>query len=117
MESPSDLARVVVADDDVLLREGLASLLERSGYRVLGQSGSAAELLALVREYKPDLAIVDIRMPPAHSTEGLDAARVIRAEFPQIAKSARAQAPAAPISTPPDAAPDFLASASSASGS
>jgi DNA-binding NarL/FixJ family response regulator len=85
MESPSDLARVVVADDDVLLREGLASLLERSGYRVLGQSGSAAELLALVREYKPDLAIVDIRMPPAHSTEGLDAARVIRAEFPQIA--------------------------------
>jgi DNA-binding NarL/FixJ family response regulator len=85
MESPSDLARVVVADDDVLLREGLASLLERSGYRVLGQSGSAAGLLALVREYKPDLAIVDIRMPPAHSTEGLDAARVIRAEFPQIA--------------------------------
>jgi DNA-binding NarL/FixJ family response regulator len=85
MESPSDLARVIVADDDVLLREGIASLLERSGYRVLGQSGSAAELLALVREHKPDLAIVDIRMPPAHTTEGLDAARVIRAEFPQIA--------------------------------
>jgi DNA-binding NarL/FixJ family response regulator len=77
--------RVVVADDDVLLREGLASLLERSGYEVTGQSESARELLELVREHQPDLAIVDIRMPPAYTTEGLDAARVIREEFPQTA--------------------------------
>jgi DNA-binding NarL/FixJ family response regulator len=75
--------RVVLADDDVLLREGLASLLERSAYEVVGQSGDAAELIALVREHEPDLAIVDIRMPPTHSIEGLEAARVIRAEFPR----------------------------------
>jgi DNA-binding NarL/FixJ family response regulator len=77
--------RVVVADDDVLLREGLASLLERSGYEVAGQSGNARELLEHVREQEPDLAIVDIRMPPAHTTEGLDAARIIRDEFPDTA--------------------------------
>ncbi|MGX9789550.1 response regulator [Mycobacterium sp. MMS18-G62] len=74
--------QVVVADDDVLLREGLASLLDRSGFEVVGQAGDAAELLALVRGSKPQLAIVDIRMPPTHTTEGLDAARVIRAESP-----------------------------------
>jgi DNA-binding NarL/FixJ family response regulator len=74
--------RVALADDDVLLREGLASLLERSGFDVVGQAGDAEELLALVREREPDLVIVDIRMPPAHATEGLDAARVIRAERP-----------------------------------
>jgi DNA-binding NarL/FixJ family response regulator len=74
--------RVALADDDVLLREGLASLLERSGFDVVGQAGDAEELLALVREREPDLVIVDIRMPPAHATEGLDAARVIRAEHP-----------------------------------
>ena len=79
------LARVVLAEDDVLLREGLASLLERSGYKVVGQCGTAPELLAVVREHGPDLAIVDIRMPPKHATEGLDAARVIREEFPQTA--------------------------------
>jgi DNA-binding NarL/FixJ family response regulator len=79
------LARVVLAEDDVLLREGLASLLERSGYKVVGQCGTAPELLAAVRELGPDLAIVDIRMPPKHATEGLDAARVIREEFPQTA--------------------------------
>ena len=77
--------RVVVAEDDVLSREGLASLLERSGYEVVGRCGSAAELLAFVREHRPDLAIVDIRMPPGHATEGLDAARVIRAELPDTA--------------------------------
>ena len=77
--------RVVLADDDVLLREGLASLLERSGYEVVGRCGSAAELLAFVREHRPDLVIVDIRMPPGHATEGLDAARVIRAELPDTA--------------------------------
>jgi DNA-binding NarL/FixJ family response regulator len=76
---------VVLADDDVLLREGLASLLERSGFEVVGRCGSAPELLALVREHRPDLAIVDIRMPPDHTTEGLDAARVIRAELPDTA--------------------------------
>jgi DNA-binding NarL/FixJ family response regulator len=78
-------AQVVLADDDVLLREGLASLLDRSGYDVVGQSGTSRELLELVREHEPDLAIVDIRMPPTHSTEGLEAARVIREESPQTA--------------------------------
>ena len=76
--------RIVLADDDVLLREGLASLLERSGFEVVGQAGDGTQLLALVRADKPDLVIVDIRMPPSHSTEGLDAARVIREEFPSI---------------------------------
>jgi len=75
-------ARVVVADDDVLLREGIASLLAGEGFEVVGQAGSASSLLAAVREHAPDLCIVDIRMPPGHSTEGLDAAREIRAEFP-----------------------------------
>jgi DNA-binding NarL/FixJ family response regulator len=74
--------RIVLADDDVLLREGLASLLERSGFDVVGQAGDAPQLMALVREHEPDLAIVDIRMPPAHATEGLEAARSIREEFP-----------------------------------
>ena len=74
--------RVAVADDDVLLREGLASLLERSGFDVVGQAGDGSALLELVRDEKPELVIVDIRMPPDHDTEGLDAARVIRAELP-----------------------------------
>ncbi|MDT4997098.1 MAG: hypothetical protein QOD45_1166 [Pseudonocardiales bacterium] len=77
--------RVVLADDDVLLREGMASLLDRSGFEVVGQAGDGVELLALVRSTTPDLAIVDIRMPPAHATEGLDAARVIRQELPDTA--------------------------------
>jgi serine/threonine-protein kinase PknK len=77
--------RVVLADDDVLLREGLAGLLERSGFEVVGQSGTASELIALVREHRPELAIVDIRMPPDHTSEGLEAARVIRAELPETA--------------------------------
>lgn len=76
--------RVVVADDDVLLREGLASLLERSGFEVAGQAGDATALLELVRDQRPDLVLVDIRMPPTHTSEGLDAARVIRDEFPDI---------------------------------
>ena len=75
--------RIALADDDVLLREGLASLLERSGFEVVGQAGDAGELLALVREHEPDLVMVDIRMPPTHETEGLEAARVIREEFPE----------------------------------
>ena len=77
--------RVVVADDDVLLREGLASLLTRSGFEVVGQAGDAAALLTLVRDEGPQLAIVDIRMPPDHHTEGLDAARTIRAQWPDVA--------------------------------
>lgn len=76
--------RVVVADDDVLLREGLASLLDRSGFDVVGQAADATELLALVRDQAPQLAVVDIRMPPTHTTEGLDAAKVIRTESPDI---------------------------------
>jgi DNA-binding NarL/FixJ family response regulator len=77
--------RVALADDDILLREGLASLLERSGFEIVGQCGTAAHLLALVRHESPELVIVDIRMPPAHSTEGLEAARQIRSDYPDIA--------------------------------
>jgi DNA-binding NarL/FixJ family response regulator len=77
--------RAVLADDDVLLREGLAGLLERSGFDVVGQCGNASELVALVREHRPELAIVDIRMPPSHTSEGLDAAQLIREEFPETA--------------------------------
>lgn len=76
--------RIALADDDVLLREGLASLLERSGFVVVGQAGDGEELLTLVREHEPDLALVDIRMPPDHDTEGLEAARAIREEYPDL---------------------------------
>jgi DNA-binding NarL/FixJ family response regulator len=74
--------RVVLAEDDVLLREGLASLLDRSGYEVVGQVGDGTQLLALAREAGPDLVVADIRMPPTHTTEGLDAALAIRQERP-----------------------------------
>jgi DNA-binding NarL/FixJ family response regulator len=77
-------ARVILAEDDVLFRECLASLLDYSGLDVVGQAGDAAQLLALVRDNTPELVVVDIRMPPTHTTEGLDAARVIRDEFPDI---------------------------------
>jgi serine/threonine-protein kinase PknK len=76
--------RVIVADDDVLLREGLASLLARSGFEVVGQAGDAEELMPLVRKFLPEIVLVDIRMPPTHTIEGLDAARTIREELPQI---------------------------------
>src|SRR5262245_3402647 len=76
---------VVIADDDLLLREGIASLLTQAGYSVIGQAGDATELVSLVREYRPDVAIVDIRMPPDHATEGLRAAQAIRDEMPEIA--------------------------------
>jgi serine/threonine-protein kinase PknK len=79
----SDL-RVVLAEDDVLLREGLASLLQRSGFEVVGQAGDATGLLALVAGQTPDLVVVDIRMPPTHTAEGLDAARQIRTQHPEI---------------------------------
>jgi serine/threonine-protein kinase PknK len=81
MESPT--TRIALADDDVLLREGLARLLEGAGFEVVGQAGDAPELLELVRERAPNVVIVDIRMPPAHETEGLEAARAIREEFPE----------------------------------
>jgi DNA-binding NarL/FixJ family response regulator len=77
-------ARVIVADDDVLLREGVSSLLERADFEVLAQAGDASELIELVRGHEPELVLVDIRMPPGYSTEGLDAARVIREEFPEM---------------------------------
>lgn len=77
--------RVVVADDDVLLREGLASLLERGGLQVDGQAGNAEHLVNLVHDLKPQLAIVDIRMPPTHTSEGLDAAKLIRQKYPETA--------------------------------
>lgn len=76
--------RVVVADDDVLLREGLASLLDRSGFEIAGQAGDGETLLSVVREQKPDVVITDIRMPPTHTSEGLDAAKVIRDESPEV---------------------------------
>jgi len=76
--------RVILAEDDVLLREGLASLLGRSGFEVVGQAGDGSQLLGLVRDKAPDLVVVDIRMPPTHTSEGLEAARAIRQELPEI---------------------------------
>src|SRR6516164_10584614 len=76
--------RVVIADDDVLLREGIARLLESSRFEVVGLAGDVTELMGLVREHLPELVVLDIRMPPSHTTEGLDAAQAIRAEFPEI---------------------------------
>ena len=75
----------MLADDDVLLREGLASLLDRFGLDVVGQAGDSAELMELVSRHRPALALVDIRMPPGHSTEGLEAARTIQRDFPETA--------------------------------
>jgi serine/threonine-protein kinase PknK len=77
--------RVVLAEDDVLLREGLASLLQRAGYQVVGQAGDPTQLLTLVGQQRPELVVVDIRMPPTHTSEGLQAARQIRAQHPDTA--------------------------------
>jgi len=77
-------SRVVLADDDVLLREGIASLLQRSGFDVVGQAGDGIAVLDLVDSLRPDLVIIDIRMPPGHGTEGLDAARAIRRDAPDV---------------------------------
>ena len=77
-------SRVVVAEDDVLLREGIASLLDGASYDVVGQAGDAEALDRLVHDQTPDLVIIDIRMPPTNTWEGLDAARSIRLELPQI---------------------------------
>jgi DNA-binding NarL/FixJ family response regulator len=76
---------VIVADDSVLLREGVVRLLEESGFEVVGQAGDGEELMRKVRAHKPDVAVVDVRMPPSHTDEGLRAAREIRAELPEIA--------------------------------
>jgi serine/threonine-protein kinase PknK len=78
-------ARVILADDDLFFREGVASLLDRSGFEVIGQAGDGSELISLVREHEPDVAIVDIRMPPTHSLEGLEAAGLLQGEFPGVA--------------------------------
>ena len=77
--------RVAIADDDVLLREGLAALLRDGGYDVVGQAADGDGLIELVRREQPDVAIIDIRMPPTHTTEGLEAARTIREELPEVA--------------------------------
>jgi DNA-binding NarL/FixJ family response regulator len=69
----------------MLLREGIASLLERKGFEIVGQAGTAEELLLKVRSYKPDVAIVDIKMPPTQTDEGLRAAKEIREKYPETA--------------------------------
>jgi DNA-binding NarL/FixJ family response regulator len=74
--------RVVVAEDSVLLREGVARLLQEAGHEVVGQAGDADDLMRKVRAHKPDLAVVDVRMPPTQTDEGLRAAKMIRAELP-----------------------------------
>ena len=82
---PNGGLRVVVADDSVLLREGIARLLETAGCEVAGQAGDGEELLRKVGAHKPDVAVVDVRMPPTHTDEGLRAAHRIRAEYPDTA--------------------------------
>ncbi|WP_207916741.1 response regulator transcription factor [Micromonospora sp. KC723] len=77
--------RVLLADDDVLLREGLASLLQRAGHEVVGQAGDGRQLVELAQATAPDLVVVDIRMPPTHTSEGLEAARDIRSMRPGTA--------------------------------
>jgi DNA-binding NarL/FixJ family response regulator len=76
--------RVVVAEDSVLLREGIARLLQEAGHEVVGQAGDHDDLLRKVRAHKPDLAVVDVRMPPTQTDEGLRAAKVIRSELPGV---------------------------------
>jgi DNA-binding NarL/FixJ family response regulator len=76
--------RVAIAEDSVLLREGLARLLHEEGFEVVGQCPSADDLLLKVRSYSPDVAIVDIRLPPTHTDEGLRAALAIRKEHPSV---------------------------------
>ena len=76
--------RVALADDAVLLREGLSRLLEEAGFEVVGLAGDGDELLELVERTEPDVAIIDIRMPPTHTDEGLQAAKVIRERWPSV---------------------------------
>ena len=76
--------RVVIAEDSVLLREGLAKLLEDEGVEVVGRAGDADDLLLKVRSYHPDVAVVDVRMPPTHTDEGARAAVTIREQHPEV---------------------------------
>jgi DNA-binding NarL/FixJ family response regulator len=76
--------RAVIAEDSILLREGIASLLGEAGFEIVGQSSTAEDLLLKVRSYNPDVAIVDIRMPPTHTDEGLGAAKTIREQHPEV---------------------------------
>jgi DNA-binding NarL/FixJ family response regulator len=76
--------RVVIADDSVLLREGVSRLLAETGFEVVGQAGDADELLREVARTAPDVAIIDIRMPPTHTDEGLRAARELRSRYPSL---------------------------------
>jgi DNA-binding NarL/FixJ family response regulator len=78
----SEALRVVIADDSVLLREGLSRLLQESGFEVAAQAGDAEDLIRKVGAHRPDVAVVDVRMPPSHTDEGLQAARRIRTEHP-----------------------------------
>jgi serine/threonine-protein kinase PknK len=84
MRDATTRARLVLAEDDVLLREGLATLLDLNGFEVAGRAGDVAELWTLVRECQPDVVVVDIRMPPTHTTEGLDAALTLRQNYPDL---------------------------------
>src|SRR5215467_3703828 len=85
-EEPRPAAlRVVVADDNALLREGIASLLEDAGHEVVGRSGDADDLMLKVRSYSPDVAIVDVRMPPGNADDGLRAAAEIRRSYRGVA--------------------------------
>src|SRR5689334_25254792 len=84
--------RVVIADDSVLLREGLSRLLEESGFEVAGQAGDAEDLLRKVGAHRPDVAVVDVRMPPTHTDEGLRAAhRIRRSEERRVGKECRSR--------------------------
>jgi DNA-binding NarL/FixJ family response regulator len=86
MEQPQPTAiRIVLADDAVLLREALAAALAAAGFTVVGQAGDVAGLLTLVARERPDLVVLDVRMPPTHTTEGLEAARLLRTTYPGIA--------------------------------
>ena len=85
MNAVATSTRVVVAEDSVLLREGLSRLLEESGFDVVGQAGDGEDLLRKVGAHKPDVAVVDVRMPPTHTDEGLRAAHKIRAEHSDTA--------------------------------
>jgi DNA-binding NarL/FixJ family response regulator len=76
--------RVVIADDSLLIRDGLASLLRDAGVEVVAQTASADDLLLKIRSYHPDVAIIDIRMPPTHTDEGLRAAEEIRRRYPKV---------------------------------
>jgi DNA-binding NarL/FixJ family response regulator len=76
--------RIVIADDSVLLRRGAVRLLEDAGFEVVAEAGDGEDLLRKVRAHKPDVAVVDIRMPPTHVDEGLQAARIIREELPEV---------------------------------